>query len=260
MTFDNIELEPIRNNEIIGIVLQPGIADGQNQVVSEQEVEEACLLWNEKFEHLTVQHRDRLGSLLNLEELSNPETFKDCFDSDFSILSSYIVDSDSILNNQNIPGGSWLLSLEVKNPEIWELIKERELLKGFSIGALGVKNPNGAVNISSLIVPEISLVASPANKRKFLIVKQLETILNPFISEFSCRISDPGGFVKSSFRRIEREKDGKKFSIIIAKRPGKDTTEAQAFRYPVSDWTKQEAQGHCGRQGGTFEDIKREEE
>jgi hypothetical protein len=261
MTFDNIELEPIRNNEITGIVLSP-VTDGQNQLVSPAEIAEACLLWNEKFEHLTIQHRDRRGALINLEALSNPETFKDCFDSDFEILSSFTTDTDSVLNGESIPGGSWLLSLRVENPKIFELIKE-ERLNGYSIGGLGIKTPNGTINISSLLVPEISIVQKPAHKRDFLIIKQLETILNPFISEFSCRLpgGDPDNFQKDSFRRMSRESGGKRLDVIIAKRPGKDTTEQQAFRYPLeAGWTKEASQAHCSRHKGQFEDIKRKEE
>lgn len=261
MEFDHIELEPIRNNEITGIVLSP-VIDGQNQLISPAEIAEACLLWNEAFEHLTIQHRDKQGSLIDLEELTDPEIFKDCFDSDFEILSSFTTasDSQSVLNGENIPGGSWLLSLKVLNPDIFELIREGRL-SGYSIGGLGIKNPNGAINISSLIVPEVSVVANPAHKRDFLIIKQLETILNPFISEFSCRLQDPKLFKEESFRRMSRESGGKRLDVIIAKRPGKETTEEQAYRYPLeASWTKASAQAHCQKHQGSFEDIKRKEE
>lgn len=260
--FDNIELEPILKNEITGIVLSP-LVDGQNQVVDAQEIKEAAAIWNQKFQHLTIQHRDKTGALLDLEELSNPETFKNCFDSDFEILSSYVVDTDSVLNNKSIPGGSWLLSLKVENPEIWELIKEKGLLSGFSIGALGIRSSNGVERISNLIAPEISLVANPANQRDFLIIKQLETILNPFISEFSCHLpgGDPDNFQKSSFRRMSRESGEKTLDIIVARPKGSTKTREQAYRYRLdAGWTKASSQAHCKRHKGTFHDIARKEE
>jgi len=259
MSFDNIELEPIRKDEITGIVLQPNIADGQNQVANEQEIDEACLLWNEAFEHLTIQHRDKTGALIDLEELTNPDTFKNCFDQDFEILSSFTTDSQSVLNGESIPTGSWLLTLKVLNPKIFQLIREGKLT-GYSIGGLGIKNKNGTVRISNLLVPEISLVQSPAHKRDFLIIKQLETILNKFVSEFSCRLQGPELFEKESFRRMSRESGGKRLDIIIAKRPGKETTEEQAYRYPVEIWNKSESKAHCSRHSGKFHDIKRKEE
>ncbi|MBC8459795.1 MAG: hypothetical protein H8D67_17525, partial [Deltaproteobacteria bacterium] len=48
--------------------------------------------------------------------------------------------------------------------------------------------------------------------------------------------------------------------MVIAKRPGKDTTEVQAFRYPVSSWDEDAAKKHCADQGGTFEVAAPEEE
>lgn len=71
----------------------------------------------------------------------------------------------------------------------------------------------------------------------------------PYPNEMSCRIHPPGGYQKDSFRRIKRGK----LSMVIAKRPGKDTTEVQAFRYPISDWTEDAAKKHCKDQGGAFE-------
>lgn len=260
MEFDNIELEPILKNEITGIVLSP-VIDGQNQLVSPAEIAEACLLWNSKFQHLTIQHRDKSGALLNLESLTNPETFKDCFDQSFEILSSFTTDTDSVLNGESIPGGSWLLSLRVENPEIFELVKEGRL-NGYSIGGLGIKQSNHVENINSLLVPEISLVKSPANKRDWLVIKQLETILNPFINEFSCRLpgGDPDNFEKDSFRRMSRESGGKTLDVIIARPKGSTKTKEQAYRYRLdAGWTKASSQAHCQRHQGQFHDIERKE-
>ena len=254
--FENIELEPIRKNEITGIVLSP-VKDGQNQVVDAQEIEEACQLWNEAFRHLTVQHRDRNGALLDLESLDQPEIFENCFDQDFQILSSYVVDTNSVLNGESIPGGSWLLSLKVENPEIWELIKE-ERLNGYSIGGLGIKQSNHVENISNLIVPEISLVASPANQRGFLVVKQLETILNPYPNEHACRLREPGQFQEDSFRRMSRESNGKQYHIVAGRLKGKESLIEQAYRYPIDTWQANEARQHCQKHKGRFEPAKEE--
>jgi hypothetical protein len=76
----------------------------------------------------------------------------------------------------------------------------------------------------------------------------------PYKNEHSCRLSDPGLFDEDSFRRIERGKLG----IIIGKREGKDTTEAQAYRYPVDDWTEAQARAHCEKEGGEFHPAARE--
>lgn len=257
MEFDNIELEPIRKDEITGIVLQADIADGQNQVASKQEVAEACEIWNEKFQHLTVQHRDRNGRLIDLEELTNPETFKDCFDSDFEIESSFIVNEASVLNGESIPTGSWLLSLKVLNSEIFELIREGRL-NGYSIGAMGIKNQNGAVRISNLLVPEISIVQNPAHKRNFLIIKgeDFEEIRNPYPNEHACRLQSP---TYSDYTRGTRISEGKEYSIIFG-RNEEGNLEEQAYRYDKNIWTKPQARQHCSKHKGlSFEPAKKEE-
>ena len=77
----------------------------------------------------------------------------------------------------------------------------------------------------------------------------------PYPGEHSCRIHSPDLYQKESFRRIKRGK----YSMVIAKRPGKDTTEVQSFRYPISDWTEDAAKNHCKDQGGAFETASKEE-
>lgn len=70
----------------------------------------------------------------------------------------------------------------------------------------------------------------------------------PYPSEASCRLKDPAGFQKDSFRRIKRGNLG----IIIGRPKGQETTTAQAYRYPTTDWTEDEAKAHCKEAGGEF--------
>jgi hypothetical protein len=44
-----------------------------------------------------------------------------------------------------------------------------------------------------------------------------------------------------------------KLSIIIGRLKGKSSTTTQAYRYPTSDWTVEEARAHCEKAGGRFE-------
>ena len=71
----------------------------------------------------------------------------------------------------------------------------------------------------------------------------------PYPNESSCRIREPGSFEANSFRRM---KNGK-LSIIIGKLKGKSSTTTQAYRYPTSEWSLQEARSHCEKAGGRFE-------
>jgi len=77
----------------------------------------------------------------------------------------------------------------------------------------------------------------------------------PYPSEHSCRLADPSGFDKDTFRR---KKSGN-VSLIMAKKPGKDTMELQAIRYPIGDWDEKAARESCQEKGGTFEPASKEE-
>lgn len=71
----------------------------------------------------------------------------------------------------------------------------------------------------------------------------------PYPNEHACRIRPPSDFQEDSFRRIQQ----KDLVIIIGRLKGKDTTTAQAYRYPKADWTEARAKSHCQDAGGSFE-------
>ena len=76
----------------------------------------------------------------------------------------------------------------------------------------------------------------------------------PYPNEHSCTIRNSKDFEKKSFKRIVK----KKLAIIIARLKGKKTTTTQAYRYPIKDWTKKEAQEHCKEHKGEFHPAKKE--
>ena len=74
----------------------------------------------------------------------------------------------------------------------------------------------------------------------------------PYPNESSCRLVSPDSFQPGSFRRIIQGK----LQIIIGKLKGKSTTSTQAYRYPIADWTIEQARKHCKEAGGNFEPAK----
>ncbi len=66
----------------------------------------------------------------------------------------------------------------------------------------------------------------------------------PFPNEHSCRLVSP-----SEFERFRR-KVGRPDLIIGFRSDG--SSEAQAFRYPISDWAAPAAAAHCAKHGGKF--------
>lgn len=77
----------------------------------------------------------------------------------------------------------------------------------------------------------------------------------PYPNEHACRLADPSGFKKDTFRR---KKSGK-VSLILAKKPGSDTMTLQSIRYPISDWSEKAARSSCKERGGAFEAASKEE-
>lgn len=75
----------------------------------------------------------------------------------------------------------------------------------------------------------------------------------PYPSEHSCRLRPPGDFQADTFRRITREHEGKKYSVIMGKLEGEDAMTEQAYRYPKDTWEAATARSHCKDHDGSFE-------
>jgi hypothetical protein len=81
----------------------------------------------------------------------------------------------------------------------------------------------------------------------------------PYPNEHACRLRDPGDFEDGSFVRVEREHEGKKYSVIQGRLKGETTLTDQAYRYPKDTWTVESARAHCkAHDGKIFEPAKEE--
>ncbi len=80
---------------------------------------------------------------------------------------------------------------------------------------------------------------------------------NPFPTEHGCRMRDPDDFRKDTFRTNERDHEGKKYLVILAKLPGDDSMREQSYRSPKEIWSEEAARKHCKDHGGkTFEPAR----
>lgn len=75
----------------------------------------------------------------------------------------------------------------------------------------------------------------------------------PYPNEHACRLRDPGDFQPDSFRRTQREHEGKTYACIMGRLKGETTMTEQAYRYPKDAWDADEARAHCADHDGTFE-------
>lgn len=75
----------------------------------------------------------------------------------------------------------------------------------------------------------------------------------PFPNEHSCRLRPPSDFQPDSFRRVTREHEGKRYSVIMGRLKDEDTMTEQAYRYPKDIWDAAAARAHCKSHDGSFE-------
>ena len=82
----------------------------------------------------------------------------------------------------------------------------------------------------------------------------------PYPNEHACRLVEPEKFEPASFRRTEREHEGKKYGCIMGKLKGESTMTEQAYRYPKDAWTEAQAKAHCKtHEGILFEPASAED-
>jgi HK97 family phage prohead protease len=72
----------------------------------------------------------------------------------------------------------------------------------------------------------------------------------PYPNEHACRLRDPGDFEEDSFRRTEREHEGRSYSVIMGRLEGEEELTEQAYRYPKDGWTAADARAHCEAHDG----------
>lgn len=121
------------------IVLEPEVVDNYGHLVSGEEIRNAMFMWMEHYRNCEVMHRDRAGNLFPLEErILHPddEVWKQGWNEEFAILECYQAPMDYFEEDQVVRKGSWILTLRIKNDEIWQKIKNKELT-GASIGGHG---------------------------------------------------------------------------------------------------------------------------
>jgi len=102
--------------EVTGVVLQPGVVDGQGDVISEEVILKAAqnfLAQYNKSTQLGEQHK----------------VFKEQFD----LLQSYVAPTDMAINGKAIKKGTWMVVVKVKNSKDWQKVKSGKIT-GFSIG------------------------------------------------------------------------------------------------------------------------------
>lgn len=142
--------------------------------------------------------------------------------------------------------------------ETYQTVKNLGELQEWSYGYEILESSNGQFGdpkqdvrlLRALEVPEVSPVMLGAG-----IDTHTESIkgLKPYPHEHACRLREPRDFQADTFRRMQREHEGKKYSVIMGKLKNEDTMTEQAYRYADDIWTAAQARSHCKDHDGRFE-------
>ncbi len=106
----------------LGVVLEPGIKDAQNDMYSADEVRRACHRFAEYFGNAGLMHQEIAnGRIVIVENYISPCTF-------------------TADNGELVRKGSWLQGRKYNDETIWKKIKDGELT-GLSIGGSAIRKP-----------------------------------------------------------------------------------------------------------------------
>lgn len=97
---------------VYGVVLEPEIVDAQNDVVSAQEIEQACHRFMKESRVIGDSHRKQADS---------------------TVVECYVAPQTMTIAGQKVIKGSWIMALHISDPRIWLDVKDRKYT-GLSIG------------------------------------------------------------------------------------------------------------------------------
>lgn len=154
------------NHFVLSPVLVPYKEDKQGDSIPPEEIEKTAHNFMEDYQVVGEMHGRIVGK------------------KDVSLVESYILRDDQIINGRTIPSGTWMIGLKVYEPRIWEAIKKGEY-KGVSIGGYchacesktktkhDKKREKDGQILRDLEVEEISIVDEPAvPDAKWIIIKR----------------------------------------------------------------------------------------
>lgn len=100
--------------QVTYVAMMPDFVDLQGDYVSAEEVRKAMESFNKSSQRANLFHRVMSDS--------------------FEVVESYIAPVDFTLGEKDVQKGTWLMTLQVNNDEVWDLIKSGDI-NGISIGA-----------------------------------------------------------------------------------------------------------------------------
>ncbi len=141
---------------VTGVVYEPMAEDTQGNYMTEEEITKAAYWFMKNGSGVDLQH--------NFEPLEGA-----------TVVESYVTKCDEEIEGEPVKKGTWLMTMEITNPDIFAAIEKGEIT-GFSMGGTGVYSTED-VDISGAEGAEP--VEKDEESRKKSVIKQLTGLLWP---------------------------------------------------------------------------------
>lgn len=114
---------------VTGIVYEPMTEDSQGDCMTEDEIRKAAHWFAKNGDGIDIQH--------NFEKFEKAE-----------VVENWIAKADFEIGKEKIKKGTWLMTVEITDPEVWSAVEKGEIT-GFSMGGVGVYSEDN-VDLDSL--------------------------------------------------------------------------------------------------------------
>lgn len=141
---------------ITGIVYEPMTEDAHGNYMTEEEITKAAYWFAKNGNQIDIQH--------SFEPLANA-----------AVVESYVAKCDMEINGEAIKKGTWLMTVEVNDPAIFDAVQKGEIT-GFSMGGVG-KYSDEDVELDDVAKTAQTPLPAPAEGEKKGLFKRLASAL-----------------------------------------------------------------------------------
>ncbi len=117
-TYGRIVKTDTENHYLTGIVYEPMVEDAHGNYMTEEEITKAAYGFAKHGTGIDLQH--------NFEAMENA-----------SVVESWVAKADFECEGQTVKKGTWLMTVEVADKEVWSAVEKGEIT-GFSMGGVGI--------------------------------------------------------------------------------------------------------------------------
>lgn len=109
---------------LLGVVMEPGVADAHNHVTDAVEIRKAAHRFMAESQTLGLMHRWQVNDSV-------------------TVLESYVLPEEATIGQTVVRKGTWLLGVRIADDDLWAQVQRGELT-GFSIGGFANESPADA--------------------------------------------------------------------------------------------------------------------